>query len=207
MRPDPDPQDLDLRPPDSAGPDLRDRILNTATRLFAERGFAATSVRELVEEAGCTKPVLYYYFGSKEALFLEAVRTHMGTYTALLEATLAAAGTVRERLIGYVQSLIAIIEAQPDALRFLMTAQHHSERGQPRLDLLSLHRQNTALLKQLLKQGVDSGELRADLDLLDAALALVGIINTRAAGGLFGMPMPRDLAPRLIDLYFKGVSP
>lgn len=192
--------------PQDAGPELRERILKTATRLFAERGFAATSVRELVEAAGCTKPVLYYYFGSKEGLFLEAVRTHMGSYTALLEDVLARAGTVRERLIGYVESLVAVIEAQPDALRFLMTAQHHSERGQPRLDLLSLHRQNTSLLKQLVNQGVETGEIRGDIDLLDAALALAGIVNTRAAGGLFGMPMPRDLATRLIDLYFKGVS-
>jgi AcrR family transcriptional regulator len=43
-------------------------IASTAARLFAERGYDATSVREIVEAAGVTKPTLYYHFGSKEGL-------------------------------------------------------------------------------------------------------------------------------------------
>ena len=43
-------------------------IASTAARLFAERGYDATSVREIVEAAGVTKPTLYYYFRSKEGL-------------------------------------------------------------------------------------------------------------------------------------------
>src|SRR5262245_22603109 len=43
-------------------------IARTAARLFAERGYDATSVREIVEAAGVAKPTLYYYFRSKEGL-------------------------------------------------------------------------------------------------------------------------------------------
>jgi AcrR family transcriptional regulator len=43
-------------------------IATAAARLFAERGYDATSVREIVEAAGVTKPTLYYYFHSKEGL-------------------------------------------------------------------------------------------------------------------------------------------
>ena len=43
-------------------------IAREAARLFAANGFDATSVREIVEAAGVTKPTLYYYFGSKEGL-------------------------------------------------------------------------------------------------------------------------------------------
>lgn len=43
-------------------------IASTAARLFAERGYDATSVREIVEAAGVTKPTLYYHFRSKEGL-------------------------------------------------------------------------------------------------------------------------------------------
>jgi AcrR family transcriptional regulator len=45
------------------------RILDSAVRLFARKGFAATSVREIVQEADVTNPMLYYYFDSKEGLF------------------------------------------------------------------------------------------------------------------------------------------
>jgi AcrR family transcriptional regulator len=43
-------------------------IARTAARLFAKQGYEATSVREIVEAAGVTKPTLYYHFGSKEGL-------------------------------------------------------------------------------------------------------------------------------------------
>lgn len=45
-----------------------DTVARVAARLFAERGYEATSVREIVEAARVTKPTLYYHFGSKEGL-------------------------------------------------------------------------------------------------------------------------------------------
>ena len=50
-------------------PNARQRLLEMATKLFAEKGYAGTSVREIVDRAGVSKPVLYYYFKSKEGLF------------------------------------------------------------------------------------------------------------------------------------------
>ena len=49
--------------------DAREVLLAAATALFAQKGYAGTSVREIVERAGVTKPVLYYYFENKEGLF------------------------------------------------------------------------------------------------------------------------------------------
>ena len=42
-----------------------DRILKKALELFSEKGYDATSVREICEAAGITKPTLYYFYGSK----------------------------------------------------------------------------------------------------------------------------------------------
>jgi AcrR family transcriptional regulator len=55
---------------DAAQLNSRERLLETAIGMFAEKGYAGTSVREIVERAGVSKPVLYYYFQSKEGLFL-----------------------------------------------------------------------------------------------------------------------------------------
>jgi TetR/AcrR family transcriptional regulator len=49
-----------------------EKILQTASRMFAEKGFANVSVRDICREASTTAPVIYYYFGSKKGLF-EAV--------------------------------------------------------------------------------------------------------------------------------------
>ena len=45
------------------------RILQVASRMFAEKGFANVSVRDICRETGTTAPVIYYYFGSKKGLF------------------------------------------------------------------------------------------------------------------------------------------
>ena len=49
--------------------DTRQHILEVALRLFADRGYAATSVQDIVDEARVAKPMLYYYFKNKAGLY------------------------------------------------------------------------------------------------------------------------------------------
>ena len=53
---------------------VRQRLLEGAAELFTQKGYAATTVREIVAAAGVTKPVLYYYFRNKEGIYLELMR-------------------------------------------------------------------------------------------------------------------------------------
>jgi AcrR family transcriptional regulator len=50
------------------------KILQAASKLFAEKGFANVSVRDICRESGTTAPVIYYYFGSKKGLFDDVAR-------------------------------------------------------------------------------------------------------------------------------------
>jgi AcrR family transcriptional regulator len=54
--------------------DRRDQILGVARRLFSERPFAAVSTHEIADAAGIRRGLLNHYFGTKRALYLEAVR-------------------------------------------------------------------------------------------------------------------------------------
>lgn len=56
--------------------DNREAILTSALRLFSARGYDAVGVQEIVDTAGVTKPTLYYYFGSKQGLLEEILRTN-----------------------------------------------------------------------------------------------------------------------------------
>ena len=53
--------------------DTKDQILNVAEQLFAERGYAGTSLRQLIKEAGVNLSAVHYHFGSKEELFRAVV--------------------------------------------------------------------------------------------------------------------------------------
>jgi AcrR family transcriptional regulator len=55
--------------------DTRDRILSAAQKLFADKGFDATSVRDITSEAGCNVASVNYHFGGKDNLYLETFRS------------------------------------------------------------------------------------------------------------------------------------
>lgn len=56
---------------------VRDRLLDSAERLFPERGFDGTSIRDLAAAAGCNIASVNYYFGGKEKLYIEIWRSHL----------------------------------------------------------------------------------------------------------------------------------
>lgn len=62
---------------DSSAGGVRDRLLDSAERLFTERGFGGTSIRDLAAAAGCNIASVNYYFGGKENLYIETWRRHL----------------------------------------------------------------------------------------------------------------------------------
>jgi AcrR family transcriptional regulator len=62
----------------SETPETRTRLLEAAEKLFAERGYEATSVRDITAEAGCNVAAVNYYFGGKDSLYLETFRNLLG---------------------------------------------------------------------------------------------------------------------------------
>lgn len=186
--------------------DVRARILREATRLFADRGYGTTTVREVVEAAGVTKPTLYYYFRSKEALFLEVVHTHLEGMTALVEEAVAGPGTVRARLERFVERYVAGALENEDAVRLLATVQHPAEDGRPQVDVMTIHLRKVELMTRLVSLGIERGELRANLDPRAAVLALIGMVNLYLLARLHGVSCAPDHRAQLLDIFFDGVG-
>ena len=76
----------------------RRRLIRAGATLFAKKGYEATSVREIVEKAGFTKPTLYYYFGSKKGLCEAMVKEGLEALRGNLDRALSIAGPLRDRL-------------------------------------------------------------------------------------------------------------
>lgn len=194
-------------PTSSPAPTLRDRILAEATRLFGERGYAATSVREVAEASGCTKPALYYHFGSKESLFLAALRAETDTLNRLVEAPIPDGMTVRQHLVNTLDRFFDHLRDDVVGVRLVMLADLRPEPGQPTFDFASIRDRHLARTRELLELGVVRGELRSDLRLDDAVFALTGLIDQRLQAWLQGEPLDLDLSERLVLLFFHGVAP
>jgi AcrR family transcriptional regulator len=99
--------------------DAATHIARVAARLFAERGYDATSVREIVEASGVTKPTLYYHFGSKqglaEALLTKPMTEFIASLRGLLDESIGPVDLLRRMFDAY----IGLISDEPDRGRFL----------------------------------------------------------------------------------------
>ena len=85
----------------------REKILNAAARLFVERGFEATSVRDIANSVGISNPSLYYYFPSKAAILEELLAEPLSlAHLAAAEAAdLSGEAKVRRVINGLLDAL------------------------------------------------------------------------------------------------------
>jgi len=163
-------------------------------------------MRAVAEAAGCTKPALYYHFGSKDALFGEAVRAQGARWSELIQKGHAVSGTVQERLVAGISLFFEFIQKDPHGLRLVYSIISPDE-GQPILDPEQVRSAPIELTRALMQEGIDSGEIRSDLSLEDAILALLGMVDQRCRQLVFeGVPIPADCPQRLVDIFFHGVS-
>jgi AcrR family transcriptional regulator len=78
--------------------ETRRRLLDAATEVFARRGFAATSLDDIADEAGFSKGAVYSNFASKEDLFLAVLDEHVGRQEADIEGRIDFSQTTGEQI-------------------------------------------------------------------------------------------------------------
>lgn len=193
-------------PKDRGERDLRTRIIDAATRLFAEHGFSGTTIRQVVAACGCTKPALYYYFDSKETLFREVVALHLGTTSAMIRAAIEGEGPVRERLHQSVVTFVEYARAQPAVMRLLQRIETQPEDGAPDLAIMATRELQLDLISTLIAQGVASGQLRADVSPRDSAMVLAGTLSFQFELALATSVWDIERMHRTMDLIFDGIS-
>lgn len=186
--------------------DLRDRILAVATRLFAEQGFAATAVRQLVEACSCTKPALYYYFDSKESLFRSVVELHLSHVEQVIRDWLDSDGSIRERTHRSVASFIDHAEAHPDAMRLLQRIELQPEAQVPGVNAIATRELHLSLIGSLFEQAIGAGEIRAGIAPRECALVLAGTMSFQFELALATGVWERERIHRTIDLIFDGIA-
>lgn len=97
----------------------REQLLNVAVRVFADRGFHQTSMNDVAEAAGVTKPVLYQHFESKRAMFLELL-ADIGAELrdTIAKATADAKGPRQQIDLGF-EAYFVFVADNTDAFRVL----------------------------------------------------------------------------------------
>lgn len=164
---------------ESATASGRERLLGAALRLFATKGYAATSVRDILRVAGVTAPVLYHHFGSKEGLFLALARDARAKVEAARACSLGAGGTAAQRIRRLIRAHTAIRREYADFVRVIEQILSGPPEAAPPFDFRAIALESRRLFEGLVEEGIASGEFRR-CRARDAALALMGVIEVAA---------------------------
>jgi len=100
---------------------LRETILDVAVRLFMEKGYTATSMRQIAEKAGCTEAALYYHFkAGKRELLKTAFETYLPDLISVLDGCDDAI-TLKELIERFGRHMMKIAPTRLQHLRWIMT--------------------------------------------------------------------------------------
>jgi TetR/AcrR family transcriptional regulator len=187
-------------------PTSRQRLLHAAVEIFDRKGYASASVREIVERAGVTKPVLYYYFGSKEGLLLAILETGARDLAAAVDGAATHAGTIRERIGHVCKAVHTLIRARSSEMRVSHASYFSASEHLPTFDFRQFDRTIVGGLEHLVRQGIESGELRP-VSSTDAALAILGVLVLSIDQEALRRDDSLDEAGlhRVLDVVFDGL--
>jgi len=184
----------------------RERLLAAALDLFNQKGYAATSVRELVAAAGVTKPVLYYYFGNKEGIYLELMQNSYGTFESLVEG-ISLEGSAQEKIIEFCCSLFDISGKQLALVRLIYAIYYGPPQGAPPFDLEAYFVRMLELIQRLVSTGIADNELKQG-SAEDMSRAIIAILTSSINDLLCGREakLDREGLVRMLHLLMDGVA-
>ena len=176
--------------------DTAKKILTEATKLFAERGYAGVSVREIIQAAQVGNiGAISYYFGGKRELYLTILREHFQNAHRL-------AVRINQKETSPVKKLERIFAAigdtyknSPYTIKLLFSEINQPSEFFPEIDaqIKSLQK----ISRDIIQEGIDAKIFRADVKLESMTLVLFSIAH-------FAFLMPNFAKNLLADITFKN---
>jgi AcrR family transcriptional regulator len=185
----------------------RRRILRCALKIFADSGYAGTSVQAIVDAARVTKPTLYYYFGSKAGLFQALIDRAYDERFQLMQQAASRTKALPARLTEVLAALFEFINGHRELMRIAFaTAFAAPGEIPPGIDYLAKGERNFEFMHSLVRSGVADGILKRDLSTRELTSGIYGMMTIKVMEHLVnprGRLTRRD-AVNMVTLYLRG---
>lgn len=189
--------------------DTRGHILRAALARFAEKGYAGTSVQEIVDAASVTKPALYYHFKNKASLYVALLDWAFDERYRLMEEAVAKGGALAAQLTEICATSFEFIRKNRELMR-LAFATTFAGRGEVPDGARCFQRGKRMFdyLQNLMKRAEARGEVGRHFDSEEMALGFMGMMNFHVMVFLIGagIPLDRRVAKRIVGLFLTGAQ-
>jgi TetR/AcrR family transcriptional regulator len=169
----------------------RNDIIDAARKLLADKDFDEVSMNEIAKEVGLGKGTLYLYFKNKESLYFAVVLHGTRIWAEMIKKEVKKENTGLEKLISYGNANREFSNKYPDYFRLLysptsikkqfdMDKMNSSEEFQ---EVRELFKEIMFMGIDLIQKGIDEGEIKPDVDPVEAAILLSIIFNGKVNMG------------------------
>ncbi|MEU8917982.1 TetR/AcrR family transcriptional regulator [Streptomyces sp. Je 1-4] len=189
-------------------PDAARRLVSAAVEAFAERGYHATTTRDIAGRAGMSPAALYIHYKTKEELLYRISGIGHEKALRIMGAAAEAGGSATERLRDAVRTFARWHAEHHTTARVIqyelqaLSPEHYTE-------ITGLRRRTDRLLRQIIQDGADSGEFRAD-DVPGTTLAVLSLcVDVARWFTSDGPRTPDEVGTLYADLVLRmvGASP
>lgn len=196
----------------------RQRLLEAGLRLFANRGYAGTSVHAITAEARVTKPTLYYYFHSKEGLYHALLEQAMDERLQIMrDAAAPEKGTV-DQLTDLVVAVTNLARTQPDVWRLSFAVAFAATEEMPnRIKNHQKFHESLQFVRNLIGRGQSTGALSKNFHVNELTQAFFHLIQQSVVMTVLELkfrqmnPSEKKLFPRMeprrmVELFLCGAA-
>ncbi len=172
----------------TAAEEKRRVILDAAVRVFARKGFHASRVGDIAEEAGVAHGLLYHYFSSKDEVLETIFRDHWTALLARIHTVESSGDAPVEQLRGIVGAMFHGWRHDPDVVRVVIREIARSAEVSQRVGELV---KPIGAIRRIFERGQAAGDFRRDLEADTAAVIVYGAIDELITGWVLGR-LPGD---------------
>ena len=186
---------------------MKEQLLKAALKLFTQKGYAATSVREIVAAAGVSKPMLYYYFENKEGIYRALMQRLFGQLELLFQDYHAKTSSIKEQLLSLFDRGFSLVSDNRDLIRLMHAIYYGPPQGAPFFDFDAYHMKFQGFIRQIVERGVRTGEFRSG-NAGDMAWALMGAAQIATEEQILNREpqIDRKKLRRILNAIFHGVD-
>jgi TetR/AcrR family transcriptional regulator, cholesterol catabolism regulator len=153
-----------------------DDIVSAAAKVFRTKGYHAATVRDIADEVGILKGSLYHHFESKEELLYLVVKEPIAQMSRRMAEIAAADGAAADKLRTAISAHLEAFDRHYPHL-FVYLRERESVKRRFREMIGFSPKEYEGYWQQILREGVENGEFRRDLDIQVASYGLLGMLN------------------------------
>jgi TetR/AcrR family transcriptional regulator, fatty acid metabolism regulator protein len=193
----------------NAQEEKRRLLLDAAVRVFARKGYHASRVGDIAEEAGVAYGLLYHYFASKEEVLRSVFRDTWRALIATIKSVEQAGDPPREQLRKVAEILLRSWSRGPDLVRVLVLEVTRSQHLPGEMDEIVA---SFAAIQEIIERGQADGSIRGDLDARLASYIFYGAVEELLTGWVLGrLPDSEEEVKRaertLVEIVTGGLAP